>query len=83
VASVAGVVHDVSSHIPEIPSDEEVLELVAKAGGQILPSNLIDELVKADHTRFNSQWAVRRCFERGKIELTLDLEVRSTMQSHA
>ncbi|HEX8468153.1 MAG TPA: hypothetical protein VF620_10155 [Allosphingosinicella sp.] len=59
----------------EVPSDEFVVETVQKHGGTISPTTLLKELVDGGHTPANSQRAMQRCLERGKIKFDLNLNV--------
>ena len=51
----------------EIPTDDEVLALVGIHEGGIDPTELLSALLASGHTRPNSQRAMQRCLDRGKI----------------
>lgn len=59
----------------EIPSDEEVLALLVEMGDRISARDLCDRLVDAGHPRGQSQIAIQRAAERGKISINDDLSL--------
>jgi hypothetical protein len=60
----------------EVPSDEEVLKAIAQHGAPISPRALLKILMDSDHNRSNSQLAIQRCIDRGKIGFNLDLHLQ-------
>ncbi|WP_151885137.1 hypothetical protein [Qipengyuania flava] len=59
----------------EIPSDDEVLALLVEMGDRITARGLCDRLVDAGHPRGQSQIAIQRAAERGKILINDDLSL--------
>jgi hypothetical protein len=60
----------------EVPSDDEVLNVVRKHEGGIGPTELLTALLGTGHTRANAQRAIQRCLERRKIKFDLNLRIQ-------
>lgn len=56
----------------EVPSDEEVMEALSQLGGRATAMKLCDALMQGDHPRLQSQLAIQRTAERGKIYIWSD-----------
>lgn len=52
----------------EVPSDQDVFNALVRLGGSATASMLCDELVKS-HPRRESQLAIQRASERGRINV--------------
>ena len=59
----------------EIPSDDEVLALLIVIGNRVSARELCEKLVDAGHPRGQSQIAIQRAAERGKITINEDLSL--------
>ena len=59
----------------EIPSDEVVLALLVEMGERVSARALCERLVDAGHPRGQSQIAIQRAAERGKIAINDDLSL--------
>jgi hypothetical protein len=67
---------DVSVAKDEIPNDDEVIAIVDRAGDAgISPSEVLAELVAGDHNRADSQRAMQRVLDRGKIAFNTTLKL--------
>ena len=55
--------------VDEVPTDDEVMAIVGATEDGIDAASLVDQLVAGAHTRRNSQRAVQRALDRGKIDL--------------
>lgn len=62
------------AHDREIPSDEEVCATLARMEPTTARA-LVEELGKANHSSRDSQRAVQRCLDRGKIQLGAGLRL--------
>lgn len=60
----------------EIPSDDEVVTALAQLGGHATAAALCEELVKANHPRRDSQLAIQRASERGRVVVASDWSLR-------
>lgn len=67
----------------EIPSDDAVVEALAGLGGQATALALCDALVAADYPRRDSQLAIQRAAERGRIEVQTDWTLRQVVEEVA
>lgn len=67
----------------EIPSDDEVVGALAKLGGQTTALALCNALVDAGHPRRDSQLAIQRAAERGRIEVQTDWTLRQIAEDIA
>lgn len=56
----------------EIPSDDAVVEALVKLGGRAKAAQLCDALVAARYPRRDSQLAIQRASERGRIAVGAD-----------
>ncbi|MEY9531194.1 hypothetical protein [Sinorhizobium fredii] len=56
----------------EIPSDEVVVQALADLGGRATAAELCNELVRANHSRRESQLAIQRASEGGRISVGAD-----------
>lgn len=56
----------------EIPSDDAVVSALEKIGGCATALALCDELVRTKHPRRDSQLAIQRAAERGRISVGSD-----------
>ncbi|WP_162783772.1 hypothetical protein [Devosia naphthalenivorans] len=56
----------------EVPSDDEVVGVLRKMGVGISARALCDALVQAGHPRPDSQLAIQRATERGRIVVAKD-----------
>lgn len=59
----------------EIPSDSEVLAQLTRLGHNIAAKKLCEALVQAGHPLRESQIAIQRAAERGKIKINDDLSL--------
>lgn len=62
----------------EVPSDEEVVRALARLGGRATAVKLCNALVEAKHSRRDSQLAIQRAAERGRIVVESDWTLRSS-----
>lgn len=67
----------------EIPSDDQVVAALALLGGQSTAQKLCDALVEAGHPRRDSQLAIQRSSERGRITVQPDWTLRLDAQEVA
>ncbi|OAP47435.1 hypothetical protein ATC00_22520 [Sinorhizobium americanum] len=56
----------------EIPSDDAVVDALKKLGGRATARELCEELVKTNRPRRDSQLAIQRASERGRISVGHD-----------
>lgn len=56
----------------EVPSDDEVIQILDQLGGRATAMALCHGLMEHDHPRLQSQLAIQRTAERGKIHLWSD-----------
>jgi hypothetical protein len=56
----------------EIPSDAEVVAALGELGGHATALDLCNKLVHAGHSRRDSQLAIQRASERGRIKVKSD-----------
>jgi hypothetical protein len=56
----------------EIPSDEEVVAALRALGGHASARSLCDKLVAEGHPRRDSQLAIQRAAERGRLTVAKD-----------
>lgn len=59
------------AHI-EVPSDEEVIAVLDHLGGRTTALKLCEALMQREHPRLQSQLAIQRTAERGKIHIWSD-----------
>lgn len=64
----------------EIPSDEVVLAMLVRMGDRVTARDLCEHLVEAGHSRGQSQIAIQRAAERGKIAINGDLSLSPVAQ---
>lgn len=64
----------------EIPSDEVVLAMLVEMGERVSARSLCNKLVEAGHPRGQSQIAIQRAAERGKIAINGDLSLSPIVQ---
>lgn len=67
----------------EIPSDNEVVAALEKLKGLATAEALCEQLVNDGHVRRDSQLAIQRTAERGRIVIGNDLMLRVASQSVA
>ena len=56
----------------EVPSDEEVVETLGQLEGRTTALKLCEALMQRGHARLQSQLAIQRTAERGKIHIWSD-----------
>lgn len=56
----------------EIPTDDAVVEALNKLGGRATARQLCEALVRTNHPRRDSQLAIQRASERGRISVGPD-----------
>jgi hypothetical protein len=59
----------------EVPTDDEVIATLRGLGGSTTALKLCDALMKNDHPRLQSQLAIQRTAERGKIHVWSDWSI--------
>jgi len=64
------------AHHDEPPADDQVVTLLTD--GPLWASELVEKLEAADYDRRPIQRAIRRCLDRGKIQLGDDLRLEAT-----
>ncbi len=62
------------AQVIEIPSDGEVCATLTRIGSSTA-RELVDALVNAGHNARDSQWAIQRCLDRGKITIGAGLKL--------
>ncbi|MEA3001181.1 MAG: hypothetical protein QOK17_3014 [Sphingomonadales bacterium] len=59
----------------EIPTDDEVLAAIGRNTEGQGPSEVLNILMRGGHTRANSQRAIQRVLDRGKVNYTTALRL--------
>lgn len=67
----------------EVPSDEEVVATLQRLGHRVTARALCMELVFAGHPVRQSQLAIQRAAERGRIEVNADWTLSPVVESMA
>ena len=67
----------------EIPSDAEVVAALADLGGSATAIDLLEKLVSAKHPRRDSQLAIQRAAERGRILILPDWSLQLAKEAAA
>lgn len=67
----------------EIPSDDVVVQALIELGGRATAAQLCNELVKTSHPRRDSQLAIQRASERGRILVGSDWTLSVAPHQHA
>jgi hypothetical protein len=60
------------THNHEVPSDDQVVAALQTIGGRADASSLLDHLVDEGHPRRQTQLAIQRAADRGRIQLERD-----------
>ena len=60
------------SYVKEVPSDDEVIAILRALGGQSDALTLCKELMQNGHPELQSQLAIQRTAERGKLIVERD-----------
>lgn len=67
----------------EIPSDDVVVQALVDLGGRATAAELCNQLVRTNHSRRDSQLAIQRASERGRVSVGADWKLSVVMQAVA
>lgn len=63
---------------PEIPTDDDVLAVLATSEDGLTPTELLEALIVAGHTEENIIRAIQRVFDRNKVSLSEETKLVPT-----
>lgn len=67
----------------EIPSDQDVIDALTECGGKATAVRLCEYLVSKKHPKKDSQLAIQRATERGKIRIMPDWSLEISREVEA